>query len=599
MSAPHGRPKERQSPSGAAQRRTVVTPSLGEGAGGSVVTVRQAQQVEELCAATLRAMTGDGELHYAGHRLQRGLRVVPVYAPHLQTSAADDDFAACRAAADGMALRLLHSDAELHRRHCPADPVERLIFELLEQLRVETLVPDAMPGMAANLRQRFEAWSRAFHESGLTDSSLGILLYTVTQLCWSRLNALPVLEEDLIETTRAGIAPVIGTPLAGLRRTRHEQDAYAVHALAIARIVGERVQAEIEDSGDDTESAQEAAKRGFALLLDFDREETEAFAVADTGASKAFAASESGYRVFTTRFDVELNAVGLVRKALLNEYRERLDARVARQGINFSRLARVFAAVLTTPEKDGWRFDEEDGRIDGRRLAQLVSSPAERRLFRQDHVRPRATSAVGILIDCSGSMTGLSETLATMVDILVRALDMAGVDSEVLGFTTGAWNGGRAAKEWQAAGRPPHPGRLNEVCHLVFKDAARNWRRARAGIAALLKSDLFREGIDGEAVDWACDRLLARDAERRILLVISDGCPMDSATSLANDAFYLDNHLQQVVARREREGGVEILGLGVGLDLSPFYRRVASADFSQGLDNALFFEIAGLMRKVR
>ncbi|MCM2287729.1 MAG: hypothetical protein NDI67_01770 [Sulfuritalea sp.] len=558
---------------------------------------RQQQQVEELCAATLRAVTGDGELHYAGHRLQRGSRVIPVHAPHLQTSAASDDFAACRAAADGMALRLLHSDTELHRRHCPPDPVERLVFELLEQLRVETLVPDAMPGMAANLRQRFEAWSRAFHESGLTDSSLGILLYTVTQICWSRLNALPVLEENLIETTRAGLAAVIGIPLAGLRRSRRDQAAFALHALAIARIVGERVRAEEEDSRIESESVQDAAKRGFALLLDFDREGTEAFAVAASGQSKAFAASESGYRVFTTRFDVELNAVGLVRKALLSEYRERLDACVARQGINFSRLARVFAAVLTTPEKDGWRFDEEDGRIDGRRLAQLVSSPAERRLFRQEHLRPRATSAVGILIDCSGSMTGLAETLATMVDILVRALDMAGVDSEVLGFTTGAWNGGRAWKEWQAQGRPPQPGRLNEVCHLVFKSAGRNWRRTRADIAALLKADLFREGIDGEAVDWACERLLARTAERRILLVISDGCPMDSATGLANDAFYLDNHLKEVVARRERQGSVEILGLGVGLDLSLFYRRSVSADFSQGLDNQLFFDIAALLRK--
>ena len=560
-------------------------------------SVRRQQQVEELCAATLRAMTGDSELHYTGHRLQRGLRAVPTYAPHLQTNAADDDFAACRATADGMALRLLHSDADVHRRYCPPNPVERLIFELLEQLRVETLVPAAMPGMAANLRHRFEAWSRAFHESGLTDTSLGILLYTVAQVCWSRLNALPVPEEDLIETTRAGIAPVIGTPLAGLRRTRREQEAYALHALAIARLVGERVQAEIEDSGSENEAVQEAAKRDFALLLDFDREETEAFAAAASGQSRAFAESESGYRVFTTRFDVEVNAIGLVRKALLNEYRQRLDARVARQGLNLSRLARVFAAVLTTPETDGWRFDEEDGRIDGRRLAQLVSSPAERRLFRQDHLRPRASSAVGILIDCSGSMTGLSETVATLVDILVRALDMAGVDNEVLGFTTGAWNGGRAAKEWQSAGRPPRPGRLNEVCHLVFKKAESNWRRARAGIAALLKSDLFREGIDGEAVDWACDRLLGRAAERRILLVISDGCPMDSATGLANDAFYLDKHLKEVVARRERDGRVEVLGLQVGLDPSPFYRRVASADFSQGLDNGLFFDLARLMRK--
>lgn len=560
-------------------------------------SVHRQQQVEELCAATLRAMTGDGELHYAGHRLQRGSRVVPSYAPHLQTNAGDDDFAACRAAADGMALRLLHSDPDLHRRHCPADLVERLIFELLEQLRVETLVPAAMPGMAANLRQRFEAWSRAFHESGLTDSSLGILLYTVTQICWSRLNALPVLEEDLIETTRAGIAAVIGTPLSGLRRSRHDQEAFAFHALAIARIVGERVRAEVEDSRDENAAAQDAAKRSFALLLDFDREETEAFAAVSSGKSKSFQESASGYRVFTTRFDVEVHAASLVRKALLREYRERLDARVARQGINLARLARVFAAVLTTPERDGWRFDEEDGRIDGRRLAQLVSSPAERRLFRREHLRPRATSAVGILIDCSGSMSGLAETLATMADILVRALDMAGVDSEVLGFTTGAWNGGRAWKEWQAQGRPPQPGRLNEVCHLVFKNAGRNWRRARVDLAALLKADLFREGIDGEAVDWACERLLARTAERRILLVISDGCPMDSATGLANDAFYLDNHLKEVVARRERQGSVEIFGLGVGLDLSPFYRRTVSADFSQVLDNQLFFDIARLLHK--
>ncbi len=554
------------------------------------------QKMEEACAATLRALTGDGELHYRGHLLHRGERTLRTYAPHLRIEADESGFPAQRASADGMALRLLHSDAELHRLHCPSDPIERLIFELLEQLRVETLVPDAMPGMAGNLRQRFEAWSRAFHESGLTDSSLGILLYTVTQICWSRLHALPVQEEDLIETTRAGIAAVIGVPLAGLRNSRHDQAAFAVHALVIARIVGERVQAEIEDSSNESESAQEATKRGFALLLDFDREDTEAFAAAASGKSKVFTEGKSGYRVFTTRFDIEVNAASLVRKALLREYRQRLDARVARQGINLSRLARVFAAVLTTPERDGWRFDEEDGRIDGRRLAQLVSSPAERRLFRQDHWRPRVTSAVGILIDCSGSMSGLAETLATLVDILVRALDMAGVDSEVLGFTTGAWNGGRAWKEWQARGRPPLPGRLNEVCHLVFKNAERNWRRSRTDIAALLKADLFREGIDGEAVDWACDRLLARTAERRILLVISDGCPMDSATGLTNDAFYLDNHLKEVVARRERQGNVEIFGLGVGLDLSPFYRRSLSADFAQGLDNQLFFDFARLLR---
>jgi cobaltochelatase CobT len=176
---------------------------------------------------------------------------------------------------------------------------------------------------------------------------------------------------------------------------------------------------------------------------------------------------------------------------------------------------------------------------------------------------------------------------------------MIGVGTEVLGFTTGAWNGGSPYQDWLHSGRPSCPGRLNEICHMVFKDADRSWRQSRTDIAALLKADLFREGIDGEAVDWACNRLLAHDAGRRILIVISDGCVMDSATSLANDASYLDRHLRKVLARREREGTVEIIGLGVGLDLSQFYRRTISADFSRGLDNALFFELARHIREAR
>jgi cobaltochelatase CobT len=243
-----------------------------------------------------------------------------------------------------------------------------------------------------------------------------------------------------------------------------------------------------------------------------------------------------------------------VRRALLRDYRERLDAFVARQGINVPRLARLFGALLARPQRDDWLFGEEDGRIDGRRLAQLVSSPAESRLFKRERSKAVADAAVTLLVDCSGSMKGLIEPVAALADILARSLDMVGVDCEVLGFTTGAWNGGRPYRDWMARGRPPAPGRLNESCHLVFKEAARNWRRSRAGIAALLKADLFREGIDGEAVDWACERLLAQDAGRRILIVVSDGCPMDSATTLANDAHYLDRHLREVVARREREG---------------------------------------------
>jgi cobaltochelatase CobT len=558
------------------------------------------QKMEEACAAALRALTGDGELHFRGHLLHRGERPVRTWAPHLRVEvtaeAGAESFLALRAHADGMALRLLHSDTELYRRNCPPDPVERLVFELLEQLRVETLAPDAMPGLAANLQRRFAAWSRRFHESGNAETSLGILFHTVAQVAWSRLNALPVPEdsEDLIEATRAGIAPALGPAMAGMRRWRHDQARFAPHALDVAHLVGAMVRAEREDTADEDGTQQNP--RALELLLDFEREEVDAMPLASGGEGRAPGEAGPAYRAWSTRWDTELDAATLVRTALLREYRERLDAFIARQGINIPRLARLFGAILARPQRDDWLFGEEDGRIDGRRLAQLVSSPAEHRLFKRERTKAVADAAVTLLIDCSGSMKGLIEPIAALADSLVRSLDMVGVDSEVLGFTTGAWNGGRPYREWMARGRPPAPGRLNESCHLVFKDAAHNWRRSRAGIAALLKADLFREGIDGEAVDWACERLLARDAGRRILVVVSDGCPMDSATTLANDAFYLDRHLREVVARREREGAVEIIGLGVGLDLSPYYRRSFGADFSKGLDNALFFELARLMR---
>lgn len=561
---------------------------------------RRQQRIDELCAASLRALTGNSHLHYRGQRLYDGERRLAMHAPHLRVDAARDSFADCRAAADGMALRLLHSDAALHRQHCPEDRIERLLFELLEQLRVETLVPAAMDGMARNLRERFERWSLAFYRSGLTDSTLGMLLYTVAQMCWSRLNAWPVIAEteDYIESMRFSLASELGHHLAGLRRQRHDQAAFAEHALAIAHLVGERVRSEQAAHGEeDSDSTQtEQHTREFALLLDFDADDGEDSGIAapGSGASKIFADAAARYQVFSTRYDTEVEAASLVRKALLADYRERLDRRVAEQGLNLSRLARMLGAALTTPEADDWLFGEEEGQLDGRRLSQLVSSPAERRLFRQPRLRPQADCVVAFLLDCSGSMKGYIEAVATLLDILLRTLDRIGVRTELLGFTTGAWNGGRPYREWMAAGRPPHPGRLNEVCHLVFKNAERSWRRARHDIAALFKGDLFREGIDGEAVDWACNRLLARSESRRILVVLSDGCPADSATGLANDPFYLDNHLKEVVARRSQQGEVEIIGLGVGLDLSPFYRRCLATDMSQTLDNHLFQQIAQL-----
>jgi cobaltochelatase CobT len=563
-----------------------------------MTVARQQQQVEELCAAAIRALAGDAELHFRGRRLHRGTRVLPLNASHLHPSLEHDDFGSFRGAADGMALRLMHSDAALHRSLLPEAPAERMLFELLEQYRVEALAE--LPGVLHNLRHRHERWSLAFHRSGLTDSATGLLLYTVAQIARSRVTAQPVVEEteDLLEATRAAIVPALGADLAGLRRERFDQRAYAVHALALAHAVAamiEAARAALGEAADEARDEADPIPPAFVLWIDAAGDDAGAMPLAASGRSAVLDAADAGYRAFTTAYDRELRAATLARPALLKELRERLDARIAAQGFNLPRLARELRALLAEPARDGWDGAQEEGQIDGRMLARLVASPTERRLFRREREQPVADCLLTFLIDCSGSMKAHIESVAMVVDVFVRALEQAGVASEVLGFTTGAWNGGRAQRDWLRAGRPAHPGRLAELSHLVFKDADTPWRHAKRDIAALLKADLFREGVDGEALEWACDRMLSRAETRRLLVVVSDGCPMDSATQLANDAHYLEQHLREVVARREQSGQVEICGAGVGLDLSPYYRRAQALDLAGAVRNEVFRELLSLI----
>ncbi|MFN0185874.1 MAG: cobaltochelatase CobT-related protein [Aquabacterium sp.] len=571
----------------------------------SAVASRQQQRTEELCGAAVRALSGAPDLHFRARRLYRGARLLPIAAPHLYPPP-EADFGSFRGAADGLALRVRYSDAALHRSLAPASMAARTVFDLLEQQRVESLVPLPWVGARTNLRHRFDQWSAAFMASDLFETASGLLLFAVAQVTRTRLTGEPVYEpgEDAIETTRGRLAQELGLPLAGLRRDRHDQARFAVHARAVAEKVADMLAAlragaagaAVAGDDDTTDAAL------FTLRVDFGHDADDSVVVATSGTSRVPEQADHHYRVFSRDFDEERAAQDLVRPDELRSLREQLDARVAGSGLNIGRLARAFQALLAQPRPDDWDSGQDEGRIDGRRLAQLVASPAERRLFRTEHLEPQAQAQVTLLLDCSGSMKQHLPLVSVLADVMARALEQAGVRAEVLGFTTAAWNGGRAAKAWQRAGRPPHPGRLNEQRHLVFKAAATPWRRARPGRAALQKAELYREGIDGEAVQWACARM--RDADdagegqaidRRILIVVSDGSPMDTATHLANDVHYLDHHLRRVVAQEQARGNIEILGLGVGLDLSPYYGRCQALDPAAAISQATLREVLNLM----
>jgi cobaltochelatase CobT len=561
------------------------------------VQARQQQQVTELCIGAIRALTGETEMHFRGRVLHRRHARVPVHAPHLYP-APEEGFEAFRGAADGLALRVAHSDLELHGRLAPDDPAERAVFEVLEQFRAESLAPPVLAGVVANLRHRHEQWSLSFHQSGLTETSAGILLYTVIQVCRAQVTGQPVVEEtaDLLESTRAGVAPLLGEHLAGLRRHRADQRAYAVHALAIARTVADLLDDAAVDGSDD---AAPDPRRNLPLFVELEDDTHDSVATASWGHGRMVPADAETYHPFTTAYDAERRVSDLVRPAQLRVLRERLDRRVGAQGVNMGRLAHRIRELLAEPVPAGWDSGLEEGYVDGRRLAQLITSPAERRLFKAELAEPLPNCMVTFLVDCSGSMKEHAESVAMLVDVLGRAMEMAGVRTEILGFTTGAWNGGRAVRDWRRAGRPGHPGRLNELLHIVFKDADTPWRLARPGVAGLLRTELFREGVDGEAVEWACGRMVRRPEHRRLLVVLSDGSPMDSATHLANDEHYLDHHLRQVVLRQELEGSVAVYGLGLGLDLSAYYRHAQALDVSAGTPNSVFLEVLSLLAGAR
>ncbi len=412
----------------------------------------------EICAATARALSNEPQLHYRGDRLYRGTSPVNIYASHLRLPKEDSNFTAKRGNIDAISLRLQYSDSTLHQQLCPEEPIARLLFEQLEQFRVETFTPDSMPGMATNIEHAFMRWAEQFYQSGLANTRLGILLYTVALITRSRLTAksVPAHHEDFIEATRAAIVPVIGTALTGLRRERNNQQDYAVHALCLAHTVSNMLQAEMEQSSDSTENDEtDKVLHAFSLLLDFDDGESEAVAIASSGQSRTFTEIHQGYQVYTTQYDREIAAASLVRKALLVEYREKLDQRIRHQGVNIRHLARQLSTVLNIPQRDGWLYGEEEGYIDGRRLSQLISSPKERRLFCAEQYKPTANAIVSFLIDCSGSMREHIENVTIIVDILVKALGLANITSEVLGFTTNAWNGGKAYSDWQKQGVQP------------------------------------------------------------------------------------------------------------------------------------------------
>lgn len=590
------------------------------------VTRRRA--IERHRAASLRAVGGDPTAEFRGFRLVSRGRAVGFASPYLSvlhdqagldssgqalTPGAGQNANAAgarsldtqRGVADTLGLLLRHNDFDLHLRLRPDEAFQRVVFDVLEQIRCEALAPD-LPGIKANVEHAFLTWCFNSRRNRVGENGLALLIYTVTHMVRTRLVRAHIDEEvdSIIEATRAGISPIIGTPLRELSSHIDDQAAYAVPAKELASLLHEIVSDAGEQELDD--SVADARTR---LLLppewdDIDIDDVDSSEVDSgglgrpepSGGADVVLDSIGGYAVFTRDYDIETTGTALYLPHMRADLRAALDERVAAQAVSPHRLAQRFRLVFGARTNDDWTFDQEDGALDPRRLSQLVSRPENHHVFRRNRTVIRSNTAVTFLVDNSGSMkTQRYETLAVMLDVYSRALDLAGITTEVLGHTTAAWSGGKPVTDWRAAGAPSNPGRLNESLRVIYKDANQSWRRARGSLASMLRPMHFRESLDGEAVGWAHQRLLNRPEPRKILVVVSDGAPMDTATANANGDEYLVDHLIQVVDHIERRSPVEIGAFTIDRDISAVFGASIPIDLDATLTVGTFRALEDLI----
>ncbi len=553
--------------------------------------------IKKWIATSVRAQASKPTAYYRGGALYVDSQPCPMHSPHLQLFAQEDDFSNLRGVADGIALRLSRSDPLIFQQYCPEDTIGKLIYELLEQLRVEAS-PDLLPGVKSNLTHRFLFWAEQTSGNGLTETEIGQLLFTITTVVWSRLTSIGLPEhiQDNIEATRMALSSEIGDNLRLLRQHRFNQEEFAKISLSFVSIVEESLAPE-GDEETNIEQTEAELKQSLNLLFfpsDLGQEAAQMSAL-EQYITLNPDESLREYRVFTSEFDKEERIVDVVRLAQLEKFRYNLDEQIKRHAISYVRVAHHAKKLFSYRQSNAWMFAQETGSIDPKQLPQMIADPDYYFLYRQQMVLPEEDNVVSILVDNSGSMNNHIHTISIIIDLLVRGFEVAKIKTEVLGFTTALWNGGKSFKKWQSSGRPKNPGRLNDSQHYIYKEANEKWQHSRHALAGMFKKDLFRESLDGEAVEWAAKRLRVQSGSRKVLLVISDGSPMDTSTQKANDQPILDSHLLKVVSEVEHKGDINLCALGVGLDMSAYFSQSYAVQTDQPLTMKVLTDIIDLM----
>jgi cobaltochelatase CobT len=543
-----------------------------------------------------------------------------------------------RGHADSIALKLACHDPNVHRRLVPGGQQARAVFEAVEQARVEAIGARRMEGVARNLSAMLDDRFHRGKFDDVSDRADAPIEDAVAMMVRERLTGLapPPAAKRLVDLWRPWIEDRAGRNLDRLGRLLDDQRRFgdAIRDLLDSLDMGEERTHDSEEGEDDRDqeaNPDDAGEQGEAKESDdaqgMSLEEAEISAdELPEGATEAVDApsadmpddAEMGeaetanepwrprrhgmneprgpdYRPFTAKFDEEVAAEELCEPEELDRLRSYLDKQLSHlQGV-VARLANRLQRRLLAQQSRAWEFDLDEGLLDPARLSRVVVDPLHPLSFKREKDTNFRDTVVSLLLDNSGSMRGRPITVAaTCADILARTLERCGVKVEILGFTTRAWKGGQSREAWLAAGKPPNPGRLNDLRHIVYKAADAPWRRARKNLGLMMREGLLKENIDGEAVDWAHKRLLARTETRKILMVISDGAPVDDSTLSVNPGNYLERHLRWIIEDIENRSPVELIAIGIGHDVTRYYRRAVTIVDAEELGGAMTEKLAEL-----
>jgi len=602
-------------------------------------TDNPADPFKKALAEATKVMADDPDMTVTYSVDPSGMTKEGVRLPQVSRRMTRDEVLLARGTADAFALRRkFHNDATA-AKYAPTGTLAREIYEAMETARCEALGARDMPGTAGNIDAKIghEATRKGYAEiTESSDAPLPIAAgYLVRHLATGR--DLPPGAANVMNLWRGFMEQTAGETLQNIDHVLADQAAFARLARKVISDLGygdqlgddPDAQDEDEEAGDEAQQDDEQQES----TGDDDSEEDETEASAEQSQEEQQDASQAqmseddmsdmeegeeaempegdapmeppppaahsdadpNYAVYTTDFDEEIRAEDLAEAVELERLRAYLDQQLDPLKGAVSRLANKLQRRLQAQQNRSWLFDLEEGTLDAGRLARVIANPTTPLSFKQEKDTEFRDTCVTLLLDNSGSMRGRPISIAAIcADVLARTLERCSVKVEILGFTTRAWKGGQSRERWLGAGRVQQPGRLNDLRHIIYKSADAPWRRARANLGLMMKEGLLKENIDGEALEWAHRRMMARQEQRKILMVISDGAPVDDSTLSVNPANYLEKHLRDVIAMVEKKKAVELIAIGIGHDVTRYYNRAVTITDVEQLAGAMTEQLAGL-----